>query len=639
MVAESAGEPSGVVANANVRARSDERFRDERDLTAAERGFLGTLDPLVIRAADGREVWNAESFRFLAADPPESVHPSLWRQARLITRHGLFEIVPGIYQVRGFDISNITFIEGASGVIVVDPLISEETAAAAIALYRSHRGERPVVAVIITHSHVDHFGGIGGVTTAADVASGAVQIIAPTGLVDQAVSEAVFAGVAMARRSGYMYGASLPRGPRGQVTAGLGPTTSVGTIGLMRPSREIRDTEETIRVDGVEIEFQLTPGTEAPAEMHFYLPAWRALCVAENATHTMHNLVTLRGAQVRDAHAWAHYLSEAIERYADRTDVAFASHHWPTWGSDEIREFLELQRDLYAYLHDQTVRLMNRGLTGTEVAEGFTLPPALESAWHARGYYGSVSHNVKAVYQRYMGWFDGNPANLWPHPPQELAERYVAAIGGVERVRTLAAEAAAAGDYRWAATLLSHAVFAEPDDPGVRSEYAAVLEQLGYGSENATWRNVFLSGAAELREGSFGTPTGTDTTGMMAQLTPDMLFDSLAVRVNGPKAWPLHLRIVFAFQDSHHAFALTLRNGVLTHREHDPSALPDADLTVRLTSAQLLGVLGAGRLDDVVVEGDASALATLAGILDPGDPAFEIVLPRRGRVGQETPLG
>ncbi|WP_353827097.1 alkyl/aryl-sulfatase, partial [Agromyces sp. SYSU T0242] len=413
-------------------------FDDARDLEAADRGFLGSLEDAAVRDADGKVVWDLAEFGFIDGDAPDTVNPSLWRQSGLVAKHGLYEVVEGIYQVRGLDLSNVSFVEGETGVIVIDPLISKETAAAALALYREHRGDRPVTAVIFTHSHIDHFGGVLGVVDPEDVRPGGVQVIAPVGIVGHAVAENVYAGTAMGRRAGYMYGAALERGPRGAVGAGLGQSTSTGRAGILVPTLEIRSTGETHVVDGVEIEFQMAPGTEAPAEMHFLFPGRRALCMAENATHTLHNLLTLRGALVRDPHVWAGYLTEAIERYGDRADVVFASHHWPTWGADEIREYLGLQRDLYAYLHDQTLRMLNRGMTGAEIAEAIELPPALERAWHARGYYGSVSHNVKAIYQRYMGWFDGNPARLWPHPPKPLAERYVAAIGGVDRVVELA---------------------------------------------------------------------------------------------------------------------------------------------------------------------------------------------------------
>ncbi|MBV9722714.1 MAG: MBL fold metallo-hydrolase, partial [Mycobacterium sp.] len=482
---------------------------DRTDFGDTDRGFIGALTPCVVKAADGRVVWDNDVYSFLSGDPPPSVHPSLWRQCMLTAKQGLYEVVPGIYQVRGLDISNISFVEGDHGLIVIDPLVSTEVAAAALQLYRTHRGDRPVVAVVYTHSHVDHFGGVLGVTSQADVDAGKVAVLAPEGFVEHAVQENVYAGPAMTRRATYMYGTLLPRGPQGQVGCGLGQAPSTGEVGVIVPTIDVRITGETHTIDGVEIEFQMAPGTEAPAEMHFYFPRFRALCMAENATHNLHNLLTLRGALVRDPHAWAGYITEAIDRFAERADVVFASHHWPTWGRARVIEFLSLQRDMYAYLHDQTLRLLNQGQTGTEIAETLQMPPALTKVWHTRGYYGSVSHNVKAIYQRYMGWFDGNPARLWPHPPEALAVRYVDAMGGIDRVVELAQVAFDSGDLRWAATLLDHATFADSGHAAARTLYSDTLEQLGYGAENATWRNFFISGATELRDGNFGTATTT----------------------------------------------------------------------------------------------------------------------------------
>ena len=559
--------PTATIESAHHDHLDNLPFADNTDFEDADRGFIAAQQPCVIKAADGRVVWDNDVYDFLTGDAPTSVHPSLWRQSALAAKQGLYEVVEGIYQVRGLDLSNITFVEGDSGVIVIDPLISTECAATALALYREHRGDRPVVAVIYTHSHADHFGGVLGVTTQADVDAGKVAVLAPEGFVEHAVQENVYAGTAMTRRASYMYGTLLDRGPQGQVGCGLGQNTSTGEIALIVPTLDIRETGEKHTIDGVEIEFQMAPGTEAPAEMHFYFPRYRALCMAENATHNLHNLLTLRGALVRDPHVWSGYLTEAIHTFTDRADVVFASHHWPTWGKDRIVEFLSLQRDLYAYLHDQTLRLLNQGYTGAEIAEQFQMPPALEKAWHTHGYYGSVSHNVRAVYQRYMGWFDGNPGRLWPHPPEALATRYVDAIGGVDRVVEVAQKAFDEGDFRWAATLLDHAVFASQEHAGARELYADTLEQLAYGAENATWRNFFLSGATELRQGNFGTAAQTTSPSMLAQLTPEQIFDTFAISVNGPRAWDLDLAIDVTFLDVDTNYRLTLRNGVLVYRK------------------------------------------------------------------------
>jgi len=619
--------PTAAIAAANRAHVASLPFGDTRDFDDADRGFIAALEPCVVTAGDGRVVWDNDSYNFLAGDAPDSVHPSLWRQSQLCAKQGLYEVVPGIYQVRGLDLSNISFIEGDTGVIVIDPLISTETAAAALALYRAHRGDREVRAVIYTHSHVDHFGGVLGVTSQADVDAGKVEIIAPEGFTEHAVQENVYAGTAMARRAGYMYGAALDRGPQGQVGCGLGQVGSTGEVALVVPTVDITTTGETRTVDGVEIEFQMAPGTEAPAEMHFYFPQFRALCMAENATHNLHNLLTLRGALVRDPHGWAAYLTEAIDRYADRADVVFASHHWPTWGQDNIVEYLSVQRDLYAYLHDQTLRQLNQGFTGIEIAETFQMPPALEKAWHTHGYYGSVSHNVKAVYQRYMGWFDGNPGRLWQHPPAAAAQRYVAAMGGIDRVVELAQAAFDEGDFRWAVTLLDHAIFTDENHAAARELYADTLEQLAYGAENAVWRNFFLSGATELRVGKFGTPTQAAPT-MLAQLTPEQMFDTLAINVNGPRAWDLDLAVDVTFQDVDTNYRLALRNGVLVHRKVAADAAT-AQATVTLANKLRLLAFAAGDTSSpgVEVTGDATALPTLLGVIDRPDPAFNIITP------------
>ena len=601
---------------------------DSADFDDADRGFIGALKPCVVTAADGRVVWDNDAYSFLSGDPPPSVHPSLWRQCMLTSKQGLYEVVPGIYQVRGLDISNISFVEGDNGLIVIDPLVSTEVAAAALQLYRTHRGDRPVVAVIYTHSHADHFGGVLGVTSQADVDAGAVAVLAPEGFVEHAVQENVYAGPAMTRRATYMYGTLLPRGPQGQVGCGLGQAPSTGEVAVIVPTIDIRNTGETHIIDGVEIEFQMAPGTEAPAEMHFYFPRFRALCMAENATHNLHNLLTLRGALVRDPHAWAGYITEAIDTFADRADVVFASHHWPTWGRARIVEFLSLQRDMYAFLHDQTLRLLNQGHTGIEIAETLQMPPALDKAWHTHGYYGSVSHNVKAIYQRYMGWFDGNPARLWPHPPEALAVRYVNAMGGVDRVVELAQAAFDSGDLRWAATLLDHAIFTDSDHTAARTLYSDTLLQLGYGAENATWRNFFISGATELRDGNFGTATTATSMSMLSQLTPEQIFDSLAIRVDGPRSWHLDIAIDITFEDLQTNYRLTLSNGVLIYRKvaADPAT---AGVTVKLDSKfrLLLVAMGDFTSPGLHVSGDQSALQQLLSVLDSPDPAFNIVTP------------
>src|ERR1700756_1543799 len=602
---------------------------DTADFADAERGLIASLRPCVIKSADGRVVWNNDAYAFLTGDAPTSVHPSLWRQSMLAAKQGLYEVVEGIYQVRGFDISNIGFIETDSGIIVIDPLVSTEVAAAALQLYRAHRGGgRPVIAVIFSHSRVDPFGGLLGVTSQAEVDAGKVSVLAPEGFIEHAVQENVYAGTAMTRRATYMYGALLARGPQGQVGCGLGQNTSTGEVGVINPTVIITTTGEKHTIDGVEIEFQMAPGTEAPAEMHFYFPRYRALCMAENATHNLHNLLTLRGALVRDPHVWSGYLTEAIDRSTGNVEVAFASHHWPTWGRERVVEFLATQRDLYAYLHDQTLRMLNQGYTGAEIAEQFQMPPALEKAWHTHGYYGSVSHNVKAVYQRYMGWFDGNPGRLWPHPPEALAPRYVGAMGGIDRVVELAQAAFDSGDFRWAATLLDHAVFTDSDHAAARALYADTLEQLAYGAENATWRNFFMSGATELRDGNFGTAVTATSISMLNQLTAEQLFDGFALRVDGPRSWDLNIAIDISFADLATNYRLTLRNGVLVYRKvtAEPAT---ADVVVKLDSKfrLLLVVAGDFTSPGLDISGDQTALQAFLGVLDEPDQNFNIVTP------------
>ena len=605
-------------------------FTDTQDFEDATRGLVASIEDPVL-AADGAVVWDNSTYDFLVGDAPDTVNPSLWRQSQLAAIDGLFEVVEGIYQVRGMDLSNTTLVEGNDGVIVFDTLLSVETGAAALALYRKHRGDRPVKAVVITHSHADHFGGIKGFVSQEEVDAGEVRVFAPEGFIEHSVSENVYAGTAMNRRAAYMYGASLSRGPQGGVGAGLGQTISIGTVSILAPTDTVTTTGHEETVDGVRMVFQMAPNTEAPSEMLIYLPDFKALCTAEDATHNLHNLVTLRGAVVRDPHGWSNYLTETIDLFGGEVEVVFASHHWPTWGNDRVNEFLTVQRDLYGYLHDQTLRMLNQGLVGSEIAEVLTLPPALERAWSARGYYGSISHNVKAIYQRYLGWFDGNPAHLWEHTPVGRAERYVEAIGGVDAVVGRAQAAYDGGDFRWAAELLNHAVFAQPDHDGARNLLADTYEQLGYGSENGTWRDFYLSGTTELRDGQFGTPTQTAAPDVIGQLTPAMLFDAIAIQVNGPRAWDEKLSIDIVLTDVDERYRLRLANGLLTYSPRPQQGGADATLTTtrRALPALALGGLSGDGLAEAGIElsGDATVLARLAAVLDPGDKDFAIVTP------------
>ncbi|WP_433590450.1 alkyl/aryl-sulfatase [Nocardia sp. CA-145437] len=628
-------DPSGLITDQQATVQSSLPFSDTQDFADTDKGFIAKLEPDRVTDAKGNVIWDNDSYGFLQGSCPNSVHPSLWRQSQLVVKQGLYEVVPGIYQIRGLDLSNMTIVEGKTGVIVIDPLISTETAKAGMELYFAHRGQKPVTGMIYTHSHVDHFGGAAGVITAEDAASGRIPVLAPQGFTEHAVAENIFAGTAMARRSAYMYGAALPRGDKGQVGAGLGMTTSTGTVSLLPPNRDITRTGQEETIDGVRMVFQITPGTEAPSEMNFYFPDFRAMCMAENATHTLHNLLTLRGALVRDAHVWSQYLTETITMFAGVSDVAFASHHWPTWGSDKLTEWLSLQRDTYAYLHDQTLRMLNQGYTGIEIAEQIQMPPAIERKWYNHGYYGSVSHDVKAVYQRYMGWFDGNPAHLWEHPPVESGKRHVDAMGGASGVLKVARKAYADGDYRWCVQVLNYLIFADPDNEKAKMLQASAFEQLGYGSENGTWRNFFLSGAYELRNGNFGTPTKANSASMISALSVDQVFDAAAFQINGPKAWDLHLVNDWVIPEENKTYRTELRNGVLIHYVVPPDFTgPAADATFTLPRLELIAVMT--RSKDFVKEvasgaikatGDPAKLKQLVDVMDKPDPNFNIVTP------------
>jgi len=621
-------------ANRAISEHTHLDWEDREDWEAAQKGFIARLDPPLIKDSQGRTVWDLDQYSFLEEEnAPPTVNPSLWRQARLNMYHGLFKVIDRIYQVRGHDLSVMSIIETDSGYIVIDPLISTECAKASMELVYEHLGKKPVVAMIYTHSHIDHWGGVKGVISQEDVAAGKVQVIAPEGFVEAAVSENVMAGNAMTRRASYMYGNLLPKGPRGQVDGGLGKTTSSGTITLIEPTITIEKTPTELEVDGVKIVFQLAPDTEAPSEMHFHFPQFKALCIAENCTHNLHNLYTLRGAKVRDAQAWAYYVNEAIELFSADTDVVFASHHWPTWGHDRCLEFLEKQRDMYKYLHDEVLRLANHGLTMLEIAEEIELPRELASEWYNRGYYGSVSHDAKAIYQRYLGWFDGNPANLHPLPPEDASKRYVEFMGGADAILSRAREAYGRGEYRWVAEVVNHLVFADPDNQAARELQADALEQLGYQAESGPWRNFYLSGAKELREGVVQSDTPSTSGGdAVTAMSIEMIFDYMAVRLNGPKSEGHAMSIGFDFTDTARYYLLTVENGVLNHSSGKPGKTADATLT--LTRAALNDVLTQSSTvqdklssGEIKIEGDAQKLAELFGLMDDFDPWFNIVTP------------
>ncbi len=615
-------------------------FGDRADFEDARRGFIGTLPKVEFRNAEGRVIYSLEDYAFLAGEQaPNTVNPSLWRQARLNMANGLFQVTDRIYQVRGFDISNMTIIEGSRGLIVIDPLISAEIARAGLELYGQHGGDKPVTAVIYSHSHVDHFGGVRGVVDEAEVKAGNVAVIAPDRFMEEVTKENVLAGTPMLRRAMFQFGAMLPKGPRGQVDAGLGKITSRGTVTLIPPTQIIKEPVEVHTVDGVEMVFQLTPDTEAPAEMHMFYPGLKALNLAENATHNLHNIYPIRGAQVRDANAWAKYLNEARDRFATKADVVFAQHHWPVWGNARLLDYLAKQRDTYKYLHDQTLRLMNHGLKAPEIAERLALPRSLENEWHVRGYYGTFSHNSKAVYQRYLGWYDGNPANLNPLPPVERAKKYVAYMGGAEAATARAREDWAKGEYRWVAEAMSQVVFAEPGNKPARELCADALEQLGYQAEAATWRNAYLLGAHELRSDLPRAPArpgaGTD---IVRGLTLDLFFDFLGVRLNGEKAEGKTIVVNWEFPDTGQRYALTLQNCALTYLADRHAPEPDCTVTLDRTTLNRV-ILRELALPEALAQGlvriagNGMKVAELFALLDDFSMGFEVVEPLRSRIG------
>ena len=621
-------------------------FADTQDFDDARRGLVASLPEVEIKNDQGRIVWSLRDYAFLADEQaPPTVNPSLWRLARLNLIHGLFQVTDRIYQIRGLDISNMTVIEGDRGLIVIDPLVSTEVARAALELYMGHRGRRPVSAVIYSHSHTDHYGGVRGVVDERDVASGKVEVWAPDRFMEEVVTEAVLAGTAMVRRAQFQFGATLPKGPRSQVDSGLGKNISRGTVTLIPPTRIIREPIETHRIDGVEIVFQLTPETEAPAEMHMFYPALRALNLAENATHTLHNIYPIRGAQARDANAWAKYLNTARDRFGREADVAFAQHHWPVWGPARVLDFLAKQRDLYKYLHDQTVRLMSHGYKPAEIAERLVLPRSLATSWHVRGYYGTLSDNAKSVYQRYIGWYDANPANLDPLPPVERGRKYVEYMGGADAVMRRAREDFARGEYRFVAEALSHVVFADPSNAEARRLGADALEQLGYAAESSTWRNAYILGALELRQGVPATvaraPVSPD---IVRAMSLDLFFDYLAVRLNSERAEGRRIVIDWVFSDLDRRYAMNLENCALTCLGDRRSESADATVTLTRSVLNQLVLREATFADAVAqglvrVEGDAAKVTELFGMLDDFALMFEVVEPKREPRAAPAPPG
>lgn len=607
-------------------------FADRQDFEDAKRGFIGTVPDLVIEGAPGRPaIWDLATYKFLDKEKaPDTVNPSLWRIAQLNLLNGLFKVTDRVYQVRGFDMSNMTIIEGDTGLILIDPLISQETAAKALELYLQHRPKKPVVAVIYTHSHIDHYGGVKGVINEEDVIAGKVKVIAPEGFLKEAASENVYAGTAMARRALYQYGAFLPKGERGQVDAGLGKSGSLGSSTLIAPTVSIKQSGEKLSVDGVDMEFQMAPGTEAPSEFLIWFPQFKMLNTAEDVTHTLHNLYTLRGAQVRDAMSWWKAINTAIHTYGVHADVMVAQHHWPTWGSDRIVEHMANQRDMLKYIHDQTLNMANKGETMVEIAEDLKLPDSIGKKWYNRGYYGSVSHNAKAVYQRYLGWYDSNPAHLYNLPPTESAKRYVEFMGGSAAVIEKAKAYFDKGDYRWVAEVMDRVVFAEPSNQDARNLGADALEQLGYQMEDPTWRNEFLMGALELRNGVPKLPMPSVVTpDTVKAMSAEMLLDYMGIRLNASKAQGKTTTLNWVVDGSDERYQIELRNSVIIYAADIQSGKPDATITASKEDFANL-VLGSTTLDkekDVKVEGASAKVTELFSVLDDFQGMFPIVEP------------
>ena len=607
-------------------------FENTDDFRDAKRGFIGTINQPAIYNEDGTVAYDLNSWNFLDNEAPETVNPSLWRQSQLNKMHGLYEVLPGkIYQIRGFDLANMTFVRSKHGWVVVDVLTSEATAKAGYDLVKKHLGNLPIEAIVFTHPHVDHFAGVDGILKGAPNKD--IEVIAPKGFFEHAISENATAGTTMGRRAVYMYGASLPKNEKGTLGSGLGQVNAYGKQSNAMPTTEIARTGEKLTIDGLEMEFIFAEATEAPTEIMIYFPQYKAFCTAEEMNHTFHNLLTLRGAQVRNGRNWSKTIDEAVRLYGDKVEVSFGTHHWPTWGNKEIVKFWENQRDLYRYTHDQVLHLANKGYTPNEIAELIKLPESLDKHFYNRGYYGTLSHNSKAQYQLYYGWYDGNPANLNPLPPTELGVNYVKAMGGAEKVLEIAHTSYEAGEYRWVATLLNNLIFAEPDNRQARELLANTYDQLGYQAESAPWRNFYLTGALELRQGANKKIYPLNITAEVLNMTDlEELLDLLAVQVNGEKAAGKELVINLNFKNKDEKATLILKNGALTNRIGYQAEKATANITINKIDF-INVILGNTTLDTLVkdkkatVNGAVTALSELVNVTDKPDKYFNIVEP------------
>lgn len=634
------GETEGattITAEANAEWYEKLDFSDRREFANAERGWLDNAEGRIIDGDDNRSAWDLQSYGDLDCDAPDTVNPSLWRNTQLNAKAGLFEVCDGIYQVRGFDMANATFIRTNHGWIIFDVLMCKENMQAAKALMENRFGPLDVKAVLYSHSHVDHFGGAEGAIDRNDVAdpslsidkqlaSGKTVILAPEGFLKHAISENVYAGIAMARRAQYQYGTVLEKGEKGALSIGIGMGQSTGTVTLIAPTYEIGEDVPKLTIDGLEIEFQLTPGTEAPAEMNAYFPKYRALWMAENCTGTLHNLYTLRGAEVRDANDWAKYIIEADQRFCDKTDVVFQSHNWPHWG-EEIHDYLLNTAAIYKFIHDQTLHYMNQGYTSTEVAAMLTLPEKLEKVWYTRPYYGTLAHNAKAVYQKYLGWYDANPVNLNPLPPSDTAKKLVEYLGSTDAVLRKARKDFEKGDYQWVAQITKELVFADPSNQKARNLCADALEQLGYQAESGAWRNAYLMGAAELRKGNLSglARTANGLGSAMKEMTVDMLLDYISILTDANAAQNDDVTLNLIVTDVNEKFYVTRKNGILL--SYSGENRPDAQATVTCKRLQLLALMQGQQAGQVQVSGDATALKRLLAYASKFEKTFNVIEP------------
>ena len=634
------GETEGattITAEANAEWYEKLDFSDRREFANAERGWLDNAEGRIIDGDDNRSVWDLQSYGDLNRDAPDTVNPSLWRNTQLNAKAGLFEVCDGIYQVRGFDMANTTFIRTDHGWIVFDVLMCKENMKAAKELMENRFGPLDIKAVLYSHSHVDHFGGVEGVITREQVAdaklslkkqlaSGKTLVLAPAGFLKHAISENVYAGIAMARRAQFQYGTVLDKGEKGALSVGIGMGQSTGTVALIAPTYEIGEDVPKLTIDGLEIEFQLTPGTEAPAEMNAYFPKYRALWMAENCTGTLHNLYTLRGAEVRDANDWAKYIIEADQRFCDKTDVVFQSHNWPHWG-EEIHDYLLNTAAIYKFIHDQTLHYMNQGYTSTEVAAMLTLPEKLEKVWYTRPYYGTLAHNAKAVYQKYLGWYDANPVNLNPLPPSDTAKKLVEYLGSTDAVLRKARKDFEKGDYQWVAQITKELVFADPSNQKARNLCADALEQLGYLAESGAWRNAYLMGAAELRKGNLSglARTANGLGSAMKEMTVDMLLDYISILTDANAAQNDDVTLNLIVTDVNEKFYVTRKNGILL--SYSGENRPDAQATVTCKRLQLLALMQGQQAGQVQVSGDATALKRLLAYASKFEKTFNVIEP------------